>query len=46
MARIDNDITETIVVIAPSLSERYLSTWLFADVNVESDLVVHEPVAA
>jgi cysteine synthase A len=26
-----------IVVIVPSSSERYLSTWLFADVNVESD---------
>jgi len=28
-----------IVVIIPSSSERYLSTWLFADVNVESDSV-------
>ena len=26
-----------IVAIIPSSSERYLSTWLFADVNVESD---------
>jgi cysteine synthase len=26
-----------IVVIVPSSSERYLSTWLFADINVESD---------
>lgn len=26
-----------IVVIVPSSSERYLSTWLFADVNTESD---------
>jgi len=26
-----------IVVVVPSSSERYLSTWLFADVNVESD---------
>jgi cysteine synthase A len=26
-----------IVVIIPSASERYLSTWLFADVNTESD---------
>src|SRR5476651_510130 len=26
-----------IVVIIPSSSERYLSTWLFADVNVDSD---------
>jgi cysteine synthase A len=28
-----------IVVIVPSSSERYLSTWLFADVNVDSDNV-------
>jgi len=28
---------KTIVAIIPSSSERYLSTWLFADVNVDSD---------
>jgi cysteine synthase A len=28
-----------IVVIIPSSSERYLSTWLFADINVESDSI-------
>ena len=28
-----------IVVIVPSSSERYLSTWLFADINTESDPV-------
>ncbi len=28
-----------IVAIIPSSSERYLSTWMFADVNVESDSV-------
>ena len=28
-----------IVVIIPSSSERYLSTWLFADLNVESDSI-------
>ena len=28
-----------IVVIIPSSSERYLSTWLFADVNSESDSI-------
>ena len=28
---------KTIVAIVPSSSERYLSTWLFADVGVESD---------
>ena len=29
----------TIVVIVPSPAERYLSTWLFADISVESDEV-------
>jgi cysteine synthase A len=28
-----------IVVVVPSSTERYLSTWLFADVNVETDSV-------
>jgi cysteine synthase len=28
---------KVIVAIIPSSSERYLSTWLFADINVESD---------
>jgi cysteine synthase A len=28
-----------IVAIIPSSSERYLSTWLFADINVESDSI-------
>jgi cysteine synthase A len=28
---------KTIVAVVPSSSERYLSTWLFADVGVESD---------
>lgn len=28
---------KTIVAIVPSSSERYLSTWLFADIGVESD---------
>lgn len=38
-----------IVVIVPSSSERYLSTWLFADVSAESDSVedlIGAPVAA
>jgi len=26
-----------IVAIAPSANERYLSSWLFADINIESD---------
>jgi len=30
---------KTVVAIIPSCSERYLSTWLFADVNTESDSV-------
>lgn len=30
---------KVIVVIVPSCSERYLSSWLFADLNVESDPV-------
>ena len=28
---------KTIVAIVPSSSERYLSTWLFADIGTESD---------
>jgi cysteine synthase len=43
--RPEND-GKTIVAIVPSSSERYLSTWLFADVNVESDFVVQPQVAA
>lgn len=35
---------KTIVVIIPSSAERYLSSWLFADVNAESDDV--EPAVA
>ena len=38
-----------IVVIIPSSTERYLSSWLFADVDVESDNIVEfitAPVAA
>lgn len=30
---------KTIVAIIPSSSERYLSSWLFADINVESDTI-------
>ncbi len=30
---------KTIVAIVPSASERYLSSWLFADINIESDNV-------
>jgi cysteine synthase A len=38
-----------IVVIVPSSSERYLSTWLFADINAESDSIddlIATPVTA
>jgi len=35
-----------IVVIIPSSSERYLSTWLFADINVESDSIADLLAAA
>jgi cysteine synthase A len=28
---------QKIVVIVPSAAERYLSSWLFAEINVESD---------
>ena len=32
---------KTIVVIVPSSSERYLSTWLFADIGTDSDDISH-----
>ena len=32
---------KTIVAIVPSSSERYLSTWLFADIGTESDEISH-----
>jgi cysteine synthase A len=37
---------KTIVVIIPSSAERYLSTWLFADIHTDSDDISHllEPV--
>jgi len=28
---------KTIVAVVPSSSERYLSTWLFADIDTDSD---------
>jgi len=37
VARRPENKGKTIVAIVPSSSERYLSTWLFADVNTDSD---------
>jgi cysteine synthase len=45
VAKRPENATKQIVVIVPSCAERYLSSWLFADVNVESDKL-DEPVAA
>jgi cysteine synthase A len=39
LAKRPENTGKVIVVIIPSSSERYLSTWLFADINVESDKV-------
>ncbi len=37
LAKKDENAGKQIVVIIPSCAERYLSSWLFADVDVESD---------
>jgi cysteine synthase A len=37
VARRPENKGKTIVAIVPSSSERYLSTWLFADINTDSD---------
>jgi cysteine synthase len=34
-----------IVAIAPSSTERYLSSWLFSDISIESDKIVEAPAA-
>jgi cysteine synthase A len=39
VARRPENRGKTVVAIMPSCCERYLSSWLFADVSVESDLV-------
>jgi cysteine synthase len=39
LAKRPENTGKQIVVIIPSSSERYLSTWLFADVNTESDSI-------
>jgi cysteine synthase A len=36
---------KTIVAVVPSSSERYLSTWLFADINTDSDDIASLPSA-
>jgi len=40
LARRPENKGKRIVVVVPSSSERYLSTWLFADVGVESDSLI------
>ena len=39
LAKRPENAGKVIVAIIPSSSERYLSTWLFADLNVESDSI-------
>jgi len=46
LARRPENKGKVIVAIIPSSSERYLSTWLFADINVESDKLDDLIVAA
>ena len=41
MAKRPENKGKTIVVIIPSSSERYLSTWLFTDINTDSDDISH-----
>ncbi len=39
VARRPENVGKMIVAIAPSCAERYLSAWIFADINIESDSV-------
>jgi cysteine synthase A len=41
VAKRPENVGKTIVVIVPSPAERYLSSWLFADIDLESDDVEH-----
>jgi cysteine synthase A len=43
LAKRPENAGKTIVAIVPSSSERYLSTWLFADIDVESDKLELNP---
>jgi cysteine synthase A len=45
VARRSANTGKQIVVIVPSCAERYLSSWLFADISVESDLIETEKSA-
>jgi len=45
LARRPENQGRQIVAIAPSSTERYLSSWLFADINIESDNLDDELVA-
>jgi cysteine synthase A len=42
VARRPENAGKQIVIIVPSCSERYLSSWLFADISVESDRIGDE----
>jgi cysteine synthase A len=39
LGKLPENAGKRIVVIVPSCSERYLSTWLFSDINTESDSI-------
>ncbi len=45
IARRPENEGKLIVAIAPSSTERYLSSWLFEDIDVESDSLDDEPIA-